>query len=102
MRNSWNTIDLAELKESIDPAQFYEQEGHEVNTSGSNFWRLAGLCPFHEDREAGSFFIHRGTGSFKCFSCDAKGGDVIAFLIQKYSLTLKEAVELLAREGERQ
>jgi DNA primase len=37
------------------------------------------LCPFHEDRKAGSFQISEGKGIFKCFSCGASG-DAIKFI----------------------
>ena len=51
-RNFRSNIDVARLKKSIDPVQFYQKEGQEVNTSGGNPWRDAEVCPFHEDREA--------------------------------------------------
>ena len=42
-----------------------------------------GLCPFHADTRAGSFFINRNTGGFNCFSCGASGGDIFDFHMQK-------------------
>lgn len=32
------------------------------------------LCPFHNDRHIGSFFVSPTTGSFQCWSCHARGG----------------------------
>ena len=97
-RNFRNSIDVVGLKKSIDPVQFYQKEGQEVNTSGGNPWRDAGVCPFHEDREAGSFFIHRGSGAFKCFACDCKGGDIIAFTQKMHDMSFYDAIKKLARE----
>lgn len=36
--------------------------------------RLLALCPFHDDRHAGSFYVNPKTGWYKCFACDASGG----------------------------
>lgn len=35
-------------------------------------------CPFHDDGSP-SMSMHSAKGFYKCFSCDAKGGDLIAF-----------------------
>jgi len=99
MSNFRDRNDIARLKKSIDPIQFYHEEGQEVNTSGRNNWRLAGICPFHEDQEAGSFFIHSETGAYKCFSCGITGGDIISFLMQKHGLSFKETLHRLQRLG---
>lgn len=32
------------------------------------------LCPYHDDRHAGSFSVSLGTGQNYCFSCDTGGG----------------------------
>jgi DNA primase len=98
MRSSFQTdryIDATQVKERIDPLDFYAHEGQEVSTRGKDSWRLAGLCPFHADRDAGSFYIHSDHGSFRCFSCDAKGGDIISFIQKKYEMSFKEAIEKL-------
>lgn len=36
--------------------------------------RLLALCPFHDDKHAGSFYVNPSTGWYKCFACDASGG----------------------------
>ncbi|MCP4355736.1 MAG: hypothetical protein GY793_08945, partial [Proteobacteria bacterium] len=35
--------------------------------------------PFHADKKAGSFYINARNGAFKCHSCGAKGGSLLAF-----------------------
>jgi hypothetical protein len=35
-------------------------------------------CVFHEDGHA-SLSIHRERGAFRCFACNARGGDMLAF-----------------------
>ncbi|NOV28588.1 hypothetical protein DDY07_02305 [Methylomonas sp. ZR1] len=42
--------------------------------------------------------LNTQTGGFKCFSCGAAGGDVIAFEQKRHGLTFPEALEKLARE----
>ena len=43
--------------------------------SGDNFMMC---CPFHKERKP-SFGIHKETGQYNCFSCNAKG-DIISFI----------------------
>lgn len=38
------------------------------------------------------------TGAFVCFSCGAKGGDIIAFIQQRDGLSFRDAVEKIADE----
>jgi DNA primase len=56
---------------------------------------LVGRCPFHEDKQA-SFTLYPETDTYYCFGCRAHG-DVIAFLMQKESLTYGQALERLER-----
>ena len=55
-----------------------------------------GICPFHEER-IGSFFVSPGKNLFHCFSCN-RGGDSIAFIMEKENLSFMEAIEFLARQ----
>jgi len=59
--------------------------------------RLAGRCPFHEDR-APSLVIYPDTGSYFCYGCNV-GGDVIDFVGRLQRLGFKETVELLSASG---
>ena len=98
MRHSFQMnryINASQVKERINPVDFYSHEGQEVAIRGKDSWKLAGLCPFHLDQHAGSFYIHGDQGAFRCFSCDAKGGDIISFIRKKYEMSFKEAIEKL-------
>lgn len=88
-------IDAHQIKERIDATDFYTYEGQEFALGGRNHWKQAGLCPFHDDRQAGSFYIHDEQGAFKCFSCEAKGGDIIAFIQMKYQMSFLDAINKL-------
>lgn len=57
------------------PALFYQREG--LKLIGRGAWRSA-LCPFHNDKHP-SLRVNIQTGAFRCFVCDAYGGDVLAF-----------------------
>lgn len=101
MRHTFQTnryMDASQIKERINPADFYSHEGQEVATRGKDSWKLAGLCPFHADRHVGSFYIRSDNGAFRCFSCDAKGGDIITFTQKKYEMSFKEAIKKLQSE----
>jgi DNA primase len=98
MRHTFQTnryINASQVKDRINPVDFYSHEGQGVATRGKGSWRLAGLCPFHADQHSGSFYIHSDHGAFRCFSCDAKGGDIISFVQKKYDISFKQAIEKL-------
>ena len=58
---------------------------------------LMGLCPFHPER-TGSFAVTPGKNLFHCFSCN-RGGDGIAFIMEKDNLTFMEAVAFIAKNN---
>jgi DNA primase len=66
-----------------EPIVYYSERNFRLK--GNRTWRTT-VCPFHEDTKP-SLAIHVEKGAFKCFSCGAKGGDVIAFhrLLHKMS-----------------
>src|ERR1700730_7426010 len=51
-------------------------------------------CVFHEDGHA-SLSIHRERGAFRCFACDARGGDMLAFEILRSGADFKSAARAL-------
>ncbi len=91
-------INTSRLKELIDPIDFYVYEGHYLETRKKGEWKSGGLCPFHNDQKAGSFFINSLKGAFKCFSCGASGGDIIAYTQKKYEISFLEACQRLCKE----
>jgi len=54
------------------------------------YWPM--LCPFHEDKRP-SLHLHQVTGHFRCFSCGAKGGDILAFYRQATGRSFVEAAK---------
>jgi hypothetical protein len=57
--------------------------------------RLVGHCPFHDDRLR-SFSVYPKTDTYYCSGCEAQG-DVVAFLMNKESLTYAQALDYLER-----
>jgi DNA primase len=99
MRTNHRHHDAASIKSGIIPYDFYLREQALDHFKGrSRGWAEAGLCPFHDDSSTGSFWIHLESGAFKCFSCSAKGGDIIAFIRIKYDLSFYKALAQLANE----
>lgn len=95
MRNK-NLIDVQDLKQAICAQQFYERElGIAIRPRWGKKWCLAGLCPFHADRHAGSFYVNIDSGAYKCHACEAGGGDIIAFLQKKHGYSFVEAIQQL-------
>jgi hypothetical protein len=80
------------------PAQYYGDQG--VRLIGGGAWRSA-ICPFHDDRKP-SLRVRIETGAFKCMSCGARGGDVLAFHMQRHGLRFIEAARALGAWEESQ
>ena len=91
-------LDADTVKHAIKPAEFYALELSGMPTPKHTGWSNGGLCPFHDDHRPNSFFINVDTGAFKCFSCNASGGDVISFRLLRYGLSFRETLQELADE----
>lgn len=89
---------LEDVKSYIPPTDFYRAELPAMPSPKGGGWRDGGLCPFHADNHAGSFRVNLETGAFKCFSCGAKGSDIIAFTQHRDGLSFPETVRQLADE----
>lgn len=86
----------AEAKRRYPPAEFYRAELPGMPTPRrADDWVDGGLCPFHDDRHAGNFRVHLGSGAYTCFACEAKGGDVLDFVQARYSLSFPQALDKL-------
>ena len=100
------TPPLAPRSQSLDPAlrervdrikrdnPIAEVVGRYVKLQGSGD-RLAGLCPFHPDRNP-SLVVFPATGSFHCFGC-SKHGDVITFVREMEQSSFRGALDTLDR-----
>ena len=60
---------------------------------GSGAWRTT-LCPFHADKSP-SLRVNVHTGGWRCMSCGAHGGDVLAFHMQRHDLAFIDACKAL-------
>ena len=101
MKTYHKQIDAKGLKARINPAEFYCREQNLPRlASKSGKWATAGLCPFHADHREGSFKVNIETGSFKCWSCGAAGGDIIAFVQKRDQLSFVDVLCKLAQAWE--
>lgn len=89
---------LQNVKAYLRADDFYRSELPAMPPPRGGGWRDGGLCPFHADKQAGSFRVNLETGAFTCFSCGAKGGDIIAFIQQRDGLSFPESVQKLSDE----
>lgn len=87
----------AALKASLSPERYYSEHlnGSFGKPTGRGWRMWNGLCPFHNDTRAGSFVVNENTGAFRCFSCGAHGGDIIAFHMQAHKLRFQDALNQL-------
>lgn len=81
------------IKESCNIADVFESLTNQ--TLSGNGKQQTALCPFHNDKHKGNFFIYPDTNSFHCFACGT-GGDVIKFVEQYCAVNYIEALRIIA------
>ena len=69
-------------------ADYYRPVFGELRFNASGWAQVR--CVFHEDGHA-SLSIHCERGAFRCFACNARGGDVLAFEMLRTGLDFKNA-----------
>jgi DNA primase len=83
-------------RSALPPARsYYERELGQFRRASRGWAAPKAGCPFHESRSKTSFRVNFDSGAFRCFGCGAHGGDVLAFMMQRYKLSFKEAAEKL-------
>ena len=70
---------------------YYESQGIKLKSGGA--WRDA-ICPFHADTKP-SLRINIERGAYRCMSCGARGGDILAFHMHKHGLGFIQAAKEL-------
>jgi len=81
-------------REAVLPAAvFYAKELPRLSRP-SRGWAKA-TCVFHHPDRHPSLSVNLATGGFRCFSCGAKGGDVIDFVMQRDGVDFVTAAKSL-------
>ena len=83
---------VQKIKDSANIVDVIEDAGIDLHKSGV---RYQGLCPFHGDRNLGSFTVNPRMNIYYCFSCGAKG-DPIKFVQEYYKKSYQDALRYLA------
>ena len=81
------------LKGNIPPERYYAERLHGSfgKPTGNGWHSWNGLCPFHDDTRPGSLVVNKQSGAFRCFSCGARGGDIIDFHMLRHRLGFADA-----------
>ena len=84
---------LPPLRNRLPPvADYYRRVFGDLRFNASGWAQVC--CVFHEDRHA-SLSIHRERGAFRCFACNARGGDMLAFEMLRSCTDFKNAARAL-------
>ena len=75
-----------------DPVSYFEGQGLRLVGPRSSKWKTT-ACNFHGGSD--SMRINAATGAWCCMNCGEKGGDVVAYEMQAYSLEFVEAAKRL-------
>ena len=73
-----------------DPTEYFEQQGLQLKGLGT--WGTT-RCEFHDGSE--SMRVKRTSGAWVCMSCGVKGGDVLAYEIQRHGTDFVQAAKAL-------
>jgi hypothetical protein len=98
MRANDNTHPRGERKRGFDRnrlpavADYYRQVFGDLRFNASGWAQVR--CVFHEDEHA-SLSIHRERGAFRCFACNARGGDMLAFEMLRSGAGFESAARAL-------
>lgn len=84
------------LKSRISPRSYLLREIGLNPHDNARTW-VSVNCPFHSDQHP-SMSVHLDSGRFCCHACGAKGGSIIAFEMQRYDLSFRDAVQKLSQE----
>jgi hypothetical protein len=99
MRSRGYKLDPSAIKDAVNPHDFYLCELNLCRFGyRSGEWATSGICPFHTDTKEGSFKVNITTGAFRCWSCGAAGGDIIAFIQQRDHLGFTETLRKLCND----
>lgn len=86
-------IDKVKLKSKIPIDEYYQDQlGAPAKTYQNH---MVYFCPFHNDEKTPNLAVYFD-GSYKCFACDASGGDVFAFHQKRHNLSFPQALNELA------
>lgn len=83
------TFDRNRLTEIV---HVLEERGHKLTGPSRSKWKTTN-CAFHGGSD--SMRVNTVTGAWVCMSCGAKGGDVLAYVMQSDGLEFVEAAKAL-------
>lgn len=84
--------EIDRIKQATDLAALVRSRGVDLTPHGAG--NLAGICPFHNDKEP-SFIVTPAKGLFHCMGC-GKAGNAIQFVQWFDGVSFRHAYELLA------
>lgn len=95
-KSSKNKIDIlkSDLKDTLSISDVFEKYFYPVKRKGNS---SEALCPFHNDKEYGNFYLNESKGFYKCFNCGAKG-DIFSLLQNGFGYDFMESMWVLARD----
>ena len=91
------------MKESIDYTKIIKSKINIVDYIGKDLRLIKSgenykaLCPFHNEKTP-SFVMNSLKESYRCFGC-GKSGDIFSYVMEKLSVSFKEALNILADEA---
>lgn len=83
-----------DLKDSIPISDAFERYFYPVKRKGNS---AEALCPFHNDKQYGNFYISDSKSIYKCFGC-GEYGDIIRLVQKAYGCSFTEAIWTLAKD----
>lgn len=80
------------IKEAASVVDALEDCGVVLHKHGADYW---GICPFHQDKNMGSFVVNPKGNYYKCFSC-GESGDAVKAIMKLRGIDYPDALRYLA------
>ena len=84
-----------DLKKSLKISNVFERYYYPLRSTGPD--SFTAICPFHDDRHDGTFYVSDEREIFTCFACNTQG-DIFTLVEKRYNCGFKDAVYLLAKD----
>lgn len=84
-----------DMKDSLLISEVFEKYYHQLRKVKTDAYTA--LCPFHSDKNDGTFHVSDSKSIYKCFGCGAYG-DIITLVEKRFNCDFVDAVYILARD----
>lgn len=85
--------------QNINYENFYKEDlNSKFHPTGNGWYKVLTKCPFHNDKNHGTYHINVNSGCYYCFSCGCKG-NIFQYLYKQKGMCFKQSINYLKENG---